>query len=45
SGVNGEAPDICKTLESPLHLAAQWGLERVVSTLIEYHADINKKVL
>ncbi|CAF2499543.1 unnamed protein product [Rotaria sp. Silwood2] len=42
-GVNGEAPDICKTLESPLHLAAQWGLERVVSTLIEYHADINKK--
>ncbi|CAF3694746.1 unnamed protein product [Rotaria socialis] len=43
SGVNGEAPDICKTLESPLHLAAQWGLERVVSALIEYHADINKK--
>ncbi|CAF3398603.1 unnamed protein product [Rotaria sp. Silwood1] len=42
-GVNDETPDICKTLESPLHLASQWGLERVVSTLIEYHADINKK--
>ncbi|CAF1139911.1 unnamed protein product [Adineta ricciae] len=42
-GSNGEAPDICKTLESPLHLACQWGLERVVSTLIEHHADINKK--
>ncbi|UJR21238.1 hypothetical protein I4U23_024333 [Adineta vaga] len=42
-GFNGEAPDICKTLESPLHLACQWGLERVVSTLIEHHADINKK--
>ncbi|UJR28238.1 hypothetical protein I4U23_009488 [Adineta vaga] len=43
SGLNGEMPDICKTLESPLHLAAQWGLDRVVSTLIEHHADINKK--
>ncbi|CAF1118017.1 unnamed protein product [Rotaria sordida] len=42
-GLNGETPDICKTLESPLHLACQWGLERVVSTLIEHHADINKK--
>ncbi|CAF3943262.1 unnamed protein product [Adineta steineri] len=42
-GFNGETPDICKTLESPLHLACQWGLERVVSTLIEHHADINKK--
>ena len=61
-GFKGETPDICKTLESPLHLgnfeeiifnfllhftlsACQWGLERVVATLIEYHADINKKVL
>jgi hypothetical protein len=61
AGLNGETPDICKTLESPLHLgkfslcfflllfviflsACQWGLERVVSTLIEHHADINKKV-
>jgi len=62
SGFNGETPDICKTLETPLHLgrfscsskiyvysrslcfsACQWGLERVVSSLIEYHADINKK--
>jgi hypothetical protein len=61
-GSNGETPDICKTLESPLHLgntneraslhalffsfflACQWGLERVVLTLIEHHADINKKV-
>ena len=25
-------------------LACQWGLERVVSTLIEHHADINKQV-
>ncbi|CAF0740586.1 unnamed protein product [Adineta steineri] len=42
-GVNGETPEICKTLESPLHLASQWGLDRVVSALIEHHADINKK--
>jgi hypothetical protein len=26
-------------------LASQWGLDRVVLTLIEHHADINKKVL
>ena len=61
AGLKGETPDICKTLESPLHLgridqdvplsshvpilASQWGLERVVSTLIEHHAEINKKVL
>jgi hypothetical protein len=25
-------------------LASQWGLDRVVWTLIEHHADINKKV-
>ncbi|CAF3345195.1 unnamed protein product [Rotaria socialis] len=43
TGLNGETPDICKTLETPLHLACQWGLERVVSALIEHHADINKK--
>jgi hypothetical protein len=62
-GFNGETPDICKSLESPLHLgkdndrkysnrwhlslatvASQWGLERIVSALIEHHAEINKKV-
>jgi hypothetical protein len=58
AGLKGETPDICKTLESPLHLgiiyakisfvillfnslASQWGLDRVVSTLIEHHAEIN----
>lgn len=24
--------------------ACEWGLERVVATLIEYHAEINKQV-
>ncbi|CAF3851561.1 unnamed protein product, partial [Rotaria sp. Silwood2] len=33
SGLNGETPDI----------SCQWGLERIVSALIEHHADINKK--
>ena len=29
---------------TPFLLACQWGLERVVATLIEYHAEINKAV-
>ncbi|CAF1239781.1 unnamed protein product, partial [Didymodactylos carnosus] len=42
-GVNGETPDEAKDLQTPLHLACTWGLEKVCQTLIDHHADINKK--
>lgn len=40
-GPNGQGGDEAKDKASPLHLCCQWGLTRVLQTLIEYGANVN----
>jgi len=42
-GLEGEGGDEAFDGQGPLHLAAQWGQEEVVTALIEHGADINKQ--
>ena len=41
-GLNGEGGEEAYDGLGPLHLAAQWGQENVVTCLIEHNADINR---
>lgn len=40
-GPNGEGGDDAKDKASPLHLCAQWGLTKVLQTLIDHGANVN----
>lgn len=40
-GQNGEGGDEAKEKSSPLHLCSQWGLTRVLQTLIDHGANVN----
>lgn len=40
-GPNGEGGDEAKDKASPLHLCCQWGLVRVLQTLIDHGANVN----
>lgn len=40
-GPNGEGGDEAKDKASPLHLCAQWGLVKVLQTLIDHGANVN----
>ena len=40
-GVGGAGGEEARDGQAPLHLATQWGQDRVVTTLIEHGADIN----
>ncbi|XP_037823692.1 rabankyrin-5-like [Lucilia sericata] len=40
-GANGEGGDEAKDKASPLHLCAQWGLTKVLQTLIDHGANVN----
>lgn len=40
-GPNGEGGDSVKERASPLHLCCQWGLTRVLQTLIDHGANVN----
>lgn len=42
-GPHGEGGDEARDLQSPLHLSASWGLEKIVETLIEHGANINSQ--
>ncbi|XP_010895334.1 rabankyrin-5 isoform X2 [Esox lucius] len=40
-GPNGEGDEEARDGQSPLHLAASWGLEEVVQCLLEFGANVN----
>lgn len=40
-GLNGEGGDEAKDKASPLHLCCQWGLTKVLQTLIDHGANVN----
>lgn len=40
-GPNGEGSDEAKDKASPLHLCGQWGLTKVLQTLIDHGANVN----
>lgn len=40
-GPNGQGADEVKTKSSPLHLCCEWGLTRVLQTLIDHGANVN----
>lgn len=40
-GPNGEGGDEAKDKASPMHLCSQWGLVRVLQTLIDHGANVN----
>ncbi|XP_078535807.1 rabankyrin-5 isoform X1 [Lissotriton helveticus] len=40
-GPNGEGEEEARDGQTPLHLAASWGLEEVVQCLLEFGADVN----
>lgn len=40
-GPDGQGGDEAKDKQSPLHLCCQWGLTKVLSSLIDYGANIN----
>lgn len=40
-GANGEGGDEAKDKASPLHLCCQWGLTKVLQTLIDHGANVN----
>uniref|UniRef100_A0A672L1J6 Zinc finger ZZ-type and EF-hand domain containing 1 n=1 Tax=Sinocyclocheilus grahami TaxID=75366 RepID=A0A672L1J6_SINGR len=40
-GPNGEGDEVARDGQSPLHLAASWGLEEVAQCLLEFGANVN----
>ena len=43
-GPNGEGDEEARDGQSPLHLAASWGLEDVGQCLLEFGANVNAQV-
>lgn len=43
-GPNGEGDEEARDGQSPLHLAASWGLEEVAQCLLEFGANVNAQV-
>lgn len=43
-GPNGEGEEEARDGQTPLHLAASWGLEETVQCLLEFGANVNAQV-
>lgn len=43
-GPNGEGEEEAHDGQTPLHLAACWGLEEVIQCLLEFGANVNAQV-
>ena len=43
-GANGEGEEEARDGQTPLHLAASWGLEETVQCLLEFGANVNAQV-
>lgn len=43
-GTNGEGEEEARDGQTPLHLAASWGLEETVQCLLEFGANVNAQV-
>lgn len=43
-GPNGEGEEEARDGQTPLHLAASWGLEETVQCLLEFGASVNTQV-
>lgn len=43
-GANGEGEEEARDGQTPLHLAASWGLEETVQCLLEFGANVNTQV-
>lgn len=43
-GANGEGDEEAHDRQTPLHLAACWGLEETVQCLLEFGANVNAQV-
>ena len=43
-GPNGEGDEEARGGMGPLHLAATWGLDKLVQCLLEFNADVNVQV-
>lgn len=43
-GPNGEGDEEAHDAQTPLHMAASWGLEEVVQCLLEFGANVNTQV-
>ena len=43
-GPNGEGDEEARDGMGPLHLAATWGLDKLVQCLLEFNADVNVQV-
>lgn len=43
-GANGEGEEEARDGQTPLHLAASWGLEETIQCLLEFGANVNAQV-